>query len=989
MTAGRGLLAVRPGEGRLVALLAGLFASVEAARGLGEVAATTLFLSRVGSELLPWLFIALGAVSMIAALGYGVGIGRLPRRGFIVSLFAAFALLLVLLRVAIASELLALYGLLWVAVNVVNAILLTVVWTIAGTTLDARQAKRLFPVCMSAAIAGGFAGTLAAGPLTGLLGPESLVVLDALLLLGGGAVAASILHRAARGRSVPRHSVSVPAQLRAGLDDVRRSPLLRLVAVAYVLFGILLFSVSFPYQGALETAFRLDAPAGQRDVAGLATFVGLLLAGVTAASFVVSITLANRVYARFGVATAALALPLVYLAGFGVWLVEFSLATAAAFTFVQQVVQRSISNAAWSAMYNVVPAERRPQALAFIDAVPGQLGQILSGVLLLAAGILFSSRVPIFVMGLLAAAVCIWVVLRIRRQYGRALLETLRAGEAEQVLEGGPGLAAIGREPGVLEGLRSRIADPNPAVRRLAVTILGRLGDRDAAPAVARLLDDDDPWVRAAAVRSAGGLDSALVLARADGLAADANAAVRFELAGVVAGAGEGERAEAILEDMLDAESADERALGLVVAGRIGRPSMQARMTAALADRAPRVRAAAAIALARTPEAADRATTNALLAALDDEAFIVRRAAAGALAERPDAAGAVAAVLAGGSERAQEAAILALGADDGDTRGPAQAWAAGRVERMIGLRAHAAALDPGEAGQDEPALEFLRSVIAGRERRTQAQLLAAIAALGAPEASGLLRRCLQSRDPDVRAQAIEAVEAIGDRHLARLLVRLLDAAPPRASADAGEALRVLAEDPDQWIRVLALRALTDRAARVHADLMDRARGDADPIVRANVGTMAGDAQPASSPAPLTMSELDRMLVLRTVPLFGDLDPEDLQRIAASALERRYLAGEELVREGELGDELIVIVEGHVRVVRVEDGGERLLRTYGPGNHIGELAVLRDRPRAATVIANDEVLGLVIGGEALRAILHERPEVAMAMLATLAERISTQ
>jgi HEAT repeat protein/ATP/ADP translocase len=988
MTAGRGLLAVRPGEGRLVGLLAGLFASVEAARGLGEVAATTLFLSRVGAELLPWLFIALGAVSMVAALGYGVGIGRLPRRAFVVALFAAFAALLVLLRVAIASELLVLYGLLWVAVNVVNAILLTVLWTIAGTTLDARQAKRLFPVCMSAAIAGGFAGTLAAGPLTGLLGPESLVVLDALLLLAGGAIAASILHRAARGRAVPRRTVSVPAQLRAGLDDVRRSPLLRLVAVAYVLFAILLFSVSFPYQGALETAFRLDAPAGQRDVAGLATFVGLLLAGVTAASFVVSITLANRVYARFGVATAALVLPLVYLAGFGVWLVEFSLATAAAFTFVQQVVQRSVSNAAWSAMYNVVPAERRPQALAFIDAVPGQLGQILSGVLLLAAGIVFSSRVPIFVMGLLAAAVCVWVVLRIRRQYGRALLETLRAGEAEQVLEGGPGLVAIGREPGVLEGLRARITDPNPAVRRLAVTMLGRLGDRDAAPAVAGLLDDDDPRVRAAAVRSAGGLDPTLVLARAEGLAADDSAAVRAELAGVVSAAGEGERAEAILEGMLDAESADDRALALAAAGRIGRPPAP-RLSAALADRAPRVRAAAATALAREPTGAEPEVANALVVALDDEAFIVRRAAARALAERPDAAGAVAAVLAGGSERAQEAAILALGANDGDTRGPAQAWAAGRVERMIGLRAHAATLEPGATGPDEPALEFLRHVIAGRERRTQAQLLAAIAALGAPEASGLLRRCLQSRDPDVRAQAIEAVEAIGDRHLARLLVRLLDAAPPRASADAGEALRALAEDRDPWIRVLALRALTDRAARVHAELMDRVRGDADPIVRANVGTMAGDAQPATSPAPLTMGELDRMLVLRTVPLFGDLDPEDLQRIAASALERRYLAGEELVREGELGDELIVIVEGHVRVVRVEAGGERLLRTYGPGNHIGELAVLRDRPRAATVIADDEVLGLVIGGEALRAILHERPEVAMAMLATLAERISTQ
>ena len=65
-----------------------------------------------------------------------------------------------------------------------------------------------------------------------------------------------------------------------------------------------------------------------------------------------------------------------------------------------------------------------------------------------------------------------------------------------------------------------------------------------------------------------------------------------------------------------------------------------------------------------------------------------------------------------------------------------------------------------------------------------------------------------------------------------------------------------------------------------------------------------------------------------------------------------------------------------------------IRTYGEGDHIGELAVLRVAPRAATVVADaGGVRGLRISGAAVEALLRERPDAAMAMLATLAERIS--
>src|SRR4029079_15471265 len=128
-----------------------------------------------------------------------------------------------------------------------------------------------------------------------------------------------------------------------------------------------------------------------------------------------------------GVAGAALVLPIVYVAGFGLWLVQFSFATAAIVRFTQQVAQRGVSNAAWSAFYNVIPSERRAQVLAFIDGVPGQVGMMLSGLLLLGAGRWFAAD-QVFWLGLITAVAVTAVVLSIRRRYGMSLLRTLRAG---------------------------------------------------------------------------------------------------------------------------------------------------------------------------------------------------------------------------------------------------------------------------------------------------------------------------------------------------------------------------------------------------------------------------------------------------------------------------------------------------------------------------------------------------------------------------------
>jgi hypothetical protein len=283
-------------------------------------------------------------------------------------------------------------------------------------------------------------------------------------------------------------------------------------------------------------------------------------------------------------------------------------------------------------------------------------------------------------------------------------------------------------------------------------------------------------------------------------------------------------------------------------------------------------------------------------------------------------------------------------------------WADARVDRAMHLAAAQATV---RAAPPRPDRAFLADILGRRRDQQQDLALTALAVLEMDEARTVIRRCLRSTDADVRAQAVETLDSLGDRRLGRAIARLVE---------------------------VDLTAAADRPLDPE---VDRLRHDDDPWIRALADRVAGDGGAMTGPEA-TLGEIDRMLQLRRVPLFERLDPEDLQRVAAVADERSFATDAVIVREGEVGDELFVILEGTVRVERVEpDGSTRILRTYGPGDHVGELAVLLQRPRVATVVAETELRTLVIDGDGLTAILRERPDAAMAMLATLAERISRQ
>jgi CRP-like cAMP-binding protein len=121
--------------------------------------------------------------------------------------------------------------------------------------------------------------------------------------------------------------------------------------------------------------------------------------------------------------------------------------------------------------------------------------------------------------------------------------------------------------------------------------------------------------------------------------------------------------------------------------------------------------------------------------------------------------------------------------------------------------------------------------------------------------------------------------------------------------------------------------------------------------------------------------------LRSVPLFAGLDDAALDRVATHVTEFRAPAGQVLIEIGQPGNGLFVLEEGTL-VVDLPGGKEIDL---APGEFVGELSLLTDRPHAARVRARTDVRCLAIARADFDTLLDEQPRIARAMLPVLAAR----
>jgi len=922
--------------------------------------AETTFIKAYGPAKLPYLFIASAAGFAIATFGYDVLTRRAHTRVVDVTLLVALGALAAaspsLLGAGIAPAVLV------VALAAVSQVAGLALWNRVAASVAGRDARRMLPRAGAAVTAGGAIAGLGAGALVYELGLRVLPYLGAVVT---ALVVALMLaqDRALTTGGAP--GATAPAGTSEVLGDLQRRLLRGLVAVA-VLEGIVSTVIDLQFVAALKATYP--------ERLGVA--VSLFYGGTNAILLLLQVTAVPRLLVTRSLPTTAGIHPIFALGWYAAFAAAPGFVAIAGTRTSDQVLRLATSRTSQEIELSAFPPGQRARWKVLLRGAMWPVGAALAALAALAVGPAMISDHPARIaVAASAIAVIWWIAGQITaRRFQAALVAPLgiRGHRAED-------LRRI--DLATLERWSEAAGAGDPRTAALARAALARV--RIDATDLADHLRHDDPAVRAA-------LFEQLARTPSPALRGELRAAVEIEdddqalaaglealaLAGDDSALARGRSRAALSREVAAAVQSAERTLhGGAVADEV----------AVLCERNPAW--AAGLVRARRAELSDDVLTGVLAAAAGGARragalYVIARAGTDASmallgealeAGDPAAVDAISGLDAGGA--AHLAGKLAL-------LSPLARTAIGRA--LAGAPA-GAALVGTLLGADEPEVAHAALRTALAIARGGESLPAGPIAHANRVALAALVAHLDARDAAAHAEAAWSACARHELELAtrRCVARLLwataveAAAAGRDPAPLAATARVLVDgrDADRRRALDVVQELQAGRAEILA-VIERWLRPAVPADRAH-GLATFDPWLAELAAG-RLAEVEPLLVaLRRPALFTTIAGPALAELA-TRVRRRTITGE-LFAAGDTGDTMFVVITGALHAQR----GAAADRVIEAGGVVGELAVLTEAPRAATVIARETAEVLEIDREAFAAAARRAPELLLGLSATLA------
>jgi ATP:ADP antiporter, AAA family len=618
------LLNVQRGDlGRGGLLFAYLFLVI-ASYVLGKATRSALFLGKYAAVNLPYVTIAVALLVGLVIAAY-VRIARhTTLRNLLLGSLAFFALnALVFWDLAAYHKTAWLYPAFYVWVGIYGVLAPAQVWTLANDLLTTRQAKRLFGLVGSGAIAGFIFGGFVTRLLVRRFGAES-VLLGMAVLLALCVVVVFLLfrQRAASEAAEQEAGATAPSEPQHGflesLELVRSSPYLRAIAAVICLSSIATTTAGWQFDAFTQSHFAMDKNAIGRFLGDFYFYGGL-------GCLAFQLLMTSRVLRRFGLGPALFVVPVALLGGSAAILVWGSLWAAILLRGSDQILRYSIDKSSVELLFLPVSAPIKLAVKSFIDTVVWRLGDGLSGVLLLivvtwvGVGARQVSWLNLaFILGWIAAAFIA------RREYVETLRDSIRQHRLDAERASAPvldrsardllaerlsatdpeeivyalGLLEMGRDQAAHPALRGLIEHPSAAVRGKAVALLNAAGDTSVCGRVKQLLRDPDLHVRTEAMLYLSRHDHLDPLAHVERLGDFGDVSIRAAVVAYLAHPGPAQNlaaAAVLFEKMATDHGTDGKRVRLEAArlsGRLPEP-LQEHLLPLLRDRDSEVAAAA------------------------------------------------------------------------------------------------------------------------------------------------------------------------------------------------------------------------------------------------------------------------------------------------------------------------------------------------------------------------------------------------------------